>query len=143
MNKKLIEKLNEYFKNKAHIYGIEAAFMFGSTAEGAGRSDSDIDIAVYFGKEVSFDEYFKVITDISMDIERIVKREIDVVWIDKDFSKPMLYFNAIVKGIPIFYKNKDVYISLFLRALYEKEDFCRLGVLWQKEIAKRRLKRIK
>ncbi len=142
MNKSLIEKLSGYFKVNSDRYGISAAFLFGSTAEDTFRSDSDIDIAVYFSKELPSEEYFKAITDISVDIERITNREVDLIWIDREFSKPMLYFNAIVKGIPLFYKDKELYVTLFLRALYEKEDFCRLGILWQKEISKRRLKEL-
>ena len=52
----------------------------------------------------------------------------------------MLYYNAIILGIPLFVKDYDTFLSLKLEAIYQAEDFELFGVRWQQEIAKRLIK---
>lgn len=101
MDKQIIEKLNPFFRNNADKYGIGAAFIFGSCAEGMDGGYSDIDVAVYFRDVLSSDEMLSRIAEINIEIVKIIQREIDIIWIGHELSKPMLYYNAIVKGIPL------------------------------------------
>lgn len=137
----IIEKLKDYFTLKAKEFGVEASFLFGSFAHGFEKEESDIDIAVVLSKEIEKDREnaFEVITELSYRISTLIGREAQVILIDKDFSKPMLFYNAIVHGIPLFISNKDMHISLILRAIEEMESFSLFGTEWQIELAARRL----
>ena len=138
---KIIEKLKDYFSCKAEELGIEAAFLFGSFAHGFEKEESDVDIAVVLNKEAEKNRgsTFEVVTELSYRLSALTGRETQVVLIDKDFSKPMLFYNAIVHGMPVYISNKDKHISLVLRALEEMEAFSLFGTKWQIELAAKRL----
>ena len=80
-----------------------------------------------------------MVTELSYRLSALTGRETQVVLIDKDFSKPMLFYNAIVHGMPVYISNKDKHISLVLRALEEMEAFSLFGTKWQIELAAKRL----
>ena len=137
----LIKAFKEYFKNSAGKYGIEMAFLFGSYAFGHEKIASDIDIAIalheYPGSDKSV--VFDIISNLSYDLNKIFAKEISVLFIDKEFSKPMLFYNAIIHGVPLYIFDKEKYISFVLRALNEMEDFKIFGEKWQLEIIDKRL----
>ncbi|MEK6673970.1 MAG: nucleotidyltransferase domain-containing protein, partial [Nitrospirota bacterium] len=101
---KIIEKLKDYFICNANELGVEAAFLFGSFAHGFEKEESDVDIAVVLNERVgkNRETAFEVITELSFRISALIGKEAQVILVDKDFSKPMLFYNAIVHGIPIF-----------------------------------------
>src|SRR3989304_4460541 len=108
MDKKeeIIKPLKNYFNKNASLYGLEMVFLYGSWAKGFPRNDSDIDIAIVFSEEPSSDdESFRNITDISLSLSAEFNREANVIKIYEDFRKPMLYYNAIVSGLPVFIKD--------------------------------------
>ncbi|MFH0926869.1 MAG: nucleotidyltransferase domain-containing protein [bacterium] len=136
----LISQIINFFKEKARSFNIDMAFLYGSWARGYPREDSDIDIAILFSPEpTSEDDEFNLITEISLDLLIKFKKEISILSIQKDFLKPMLYYNAIVLGIPIIIVDFDRYISLKLQAISMMEDFSLFGIGWQFEAAKRNL----
>jgi predicted nucleotidyltransferase len=139
-----IEGFKKYFKDNAVKYGIEMAFLFGSYALGFEKKESDIDIAVKLTEAIESDRdiTFGVITDLSYDLSRISGREVSIIFIDKEFSKPMLFYNAIIHGIPLFISDKEKYISLAIRALNEMEDFRIFGLRWQLEMAEKKLSEV-
>lgn len=140
----IIEDVKNYFKEKAESLSIEMAFLYGSWARGYPGQDSDLDIAVVFAKEsFSEDELFEFLTIISLDISRKIGLETDIISVYKDFRKPMLYYNAIVLGIPVFFNNFDRYIDLKNEAIYQMEDFSIFGLSWQLEVARRNMEELK
>lgn len=141
--KKIILKLKDFFKQTAFQYHIEIVFLYGSWARGYPRTDSDIDIAILFSPEIdNKDKIFSLITDISYNLERNLNKEVNVLPIFEDFRRPMLYYNAIILGIPLFIKDSDKFLSLKLEAIYQMEDFQLFGIPWQQEIVKKNLKEI-
>lgn len=138
---KIIEKLKDYFTLIAKELGVEAAFLFGSFAHGFEKEESDVDIAVVFNEDVEKDREnaFEVITELSYRIGALIDKEAQVILIDRNFSKPMLFYNAIVHGMPLFISDRDKHISLVLRAIDEMEYFSLFGTKWQIELAAKRL----
>jgi hypothetical protein len=60
-----------------------------------------------------------------------------------DFRKPLLYYNAIVQGEPIYIKNFESYIEIKNEALYQMEDYSIFGLPWQIEMAERNLQELR
>ncbi len=104
--------------------------------------ESDVDIAVVFNKEMGRDELFEVITTISLEPTGLLRVETDVLYIDAEFSKPMLYYNAIVHGIPVYMKSFTRYVDKRFCAIYQMEDFSIFGTRWQAEILEKRLEKL-
>jgi predicted nucleotidyltransferase len=135
-----ITALQGFFARKASFFGVRMAFLYGSRAEGFPRDDSDIDIGVLFADEVtSEDETFDLATKISLYVSQEMKVETSVVPIYPDFRKPMLYYNVIVKGIPLYIGDYGRYLDLRNEAICQMEDFEIFGKGWQLLIAKKNL----
>ncbi len=133
-----IIRLKKFFRERALFYQIEMSFLYGSFARGCPHTFSDIDLGIIFSEEI--DEAQKIyflITEITFELHRCLNREVNIVSIDKDFSHPMLYYNVIMGGIPLFIKDDDRFLNLKLEAVYQMEDFQIFGTQWQYEIAKR------
>jgi predicted nucleotidyltransferase len=132
--------LQGFFTQRADHFRVQMAFLYGSRAEGFPREDSDIDIGVLFADEItSEDEMFDLATKISVSLSKEMKVEASVLPICPDFRKPMLYYNVIVKGIPLYIGNYGRYLDLRNEALYQMEDFEIFGKEWQLLIAKKNL----
>jgi len=144
MDKKeqLISAIKEYFNGKAKTYSVDIAFLYGSWAIGCPKASSDVDVAIIFNKEMDRDKIFDLITTISLELTNILKRETNVLHIDTGFYRPMLYYNAIVQGIPVFVKNFTRYVDARHHAIYQMEDFSIFGTKWQSEIVERRLEKL-
>lgn len=141
---RIVETLRNYFQREASCFGIEAAFLYGSWAVGFPRLESDIDIAVLFEDEgMSEDEIFEQLNGITLNLTKILSSEVNVILIRTDFGKPMLYYNIIIKGIPVFFKDHWKFIRLINEALYHMEDFETFGRKWQMDLARRNLEQIK
>ena len=139
----IIELAKNFFKEKAKHFYLDMAFLYGSWSRGFPRQDSDIDIAIVFAKEPpSEDEVFNIITAISLDLTKRTGLEVNVIPIYQDFQKPMLYYNAIVLGLPIFVSNPDRYIDLRNEAIHQMEDFSIFGVGWQLAVAESNLEEL-
>jgi len=134
------KRLKDFFEEKANKYGIEMVFLYGSWARGFPKEDSDVDIAVFFEEDAcTDDELFDRITDISFSLSKTISTEVNTIPIRHDFRQPMLYYNAIVLGIPVFIKEFDKYIAIKNVALFQMEDFILFGIDWQLTIAKKNL----
>jgi hypothetical protein len=55
----------------------------------------------------------------------------------------MLYYNAIVSGVPIYILEHASYIRLRNEAIFQMEDFKIFGIDWYFEVAKRNLEAIR
>ncbi len=144
MDKKgqLISAIKEYFNQKAKVYSIDISFLYGSWAIGYPKTGSDVDIAIIFNKEMDRDKIFDIITTISFELTSILKIETNVLHLDGEFYRPMLYYNAIVHGIPVFMESFTRYVDARLNAMHQMEDFSIFGTKWQSEIVERRLEKL-
>jgi len=144
MNKKthIISALHSYFHKKAKMHHVDMAFLYGSWAKGYPHANSDVDIAIIFNREMGKDKLFDIITSLSLELTRLLKIETNVLYIDKEFSKPMLFYNAIIHGIPVFIKSFTRYVDTRLHAMYEMEDFSIFGTQWQSEIVQKRIEKL-
>jgi len=144
VKEKLISEMRDFFKQRALHYHIDVAFLYGSWARGYPRQNSDVDLALLFSPEInSQDKIFFLISDISYKLGEQLNKEVNIISISRDFQHPMLYYNAIILGIPLFVQDYDRFLSLKLEAIYQAEDFDLFGVHWQKEIAKRLIHSLK
>jgi predicted nucleotidyltransferase len=140
----IIKRLKDYFDRNAGRYKLEMVFLYGSWAKGFPRYDSDVDIALIFSDEtISDDESLRKITDISLSLSEELGREVNAIRIYKDFRKPMLYYNAIILGLPVYIREQDKYIHIKNDALYHMEDYCIFGLDWQYEVATKNLEAIR
>lgn len=138
----LINDLRAFFDAYALNYQVEMAFLYGSWSAGLERGDSDVDVAVVFGKTVtsaSSDRTFFLITELSYHLSEQFKKEVNVISIDNDFSHPMLYYNAVIAGKPVFIGDNNRYAELMLEAIYQMEDFKIFGIPWQREAARKNM----
>jgi len=140
IREEIINKLRQFFEAKALHYGLDLVFLYGSWARGFPKEESDIDIAVFFSQRpISDDELFTAINDISLSSSKHLGRDVNIVVLRPDFREPMLYYNAIILGIPLFVKNAETYINLKNEAIYHMEDFSLFGIDWQLRNAKKNL----
>jgi predicted nucleotidyltransferase len=140
----IVGELRKYFLGNAQDYELEMVFLYGSWARGFPKDDSDVDIAVFFSKENGpEDEFFRQISDISLILEKELGREVNIIVIRPDFDKPMLYYNAIALGIPVYIRHKDKYLAIRNEAIQQMEDFNIFGREWQLSIARKNLDAIK
>lgn len=62
-------------------------------------------------------------------------REVNIIPIHRDFPHPMLYYNAIILGRPLYIKGKDKFLQLKLESIYQMEDFQIFALPWQRKVA--------
>jgi predicted nucleotidyltransferase len=140
MREEIIKQLKFFFENNADRHRLEMAFLYGSWAKGIPRPDSDIDLAIVFSPEPSTDdESYERLTDISLFLSTELKKEVNIIQIHEDFRKPMLYYNAIVKGIPFYVKDYSKFLALRKESIDQMEDYEIFGRDWQLIIARRNL----
>lgn len=135
----LLHVLKPFFKDNAHTFGVTVAFLYGSWVHGMQRDDSDVDVAVML-KEKNEDAIFDVINTITLRLCDVLHREVNVLYIDDDISKPMLHYNAIVQGEVIYFDDFTHYVDVYMSAMKQMEDFSIFGLAWQKYITEKNLK---
>ena len=135
--------IGSFFHGEAERFRVPAAFLYGSWAWGVPRRDSDVDVAVVFEDEPDEDTAYQRLMDMSLRLSDLTGREVNMISIDRDFQKPMLYYNALVQGVPVYRKRDDDIIRLRKRAIDEMEDFSLFGLQWQAEVARRNLEALK
>lgn len=136
---KIISVLESYFQSKAETYDLDVAFLYGSWAGGYPKEESDIDVAVLFSHKMDEDKAFDLVSNLSLELTDLLRHETDVLYIDSELSKPMLHYNAIVHGIPIFIRDFTRYADTKMKAISRMEDFGIFGLKWQSEIVEKRL----
>ena len=139
----IVSKLTAFFLGKAAQFDIAMVFLYGSFAGGYPKAESDIDLGILFDSDIK--DHFKIhsmVTDISYQLTMELKKEVNIVNIDPDFDHPMLYYNIIISGIPLYVKDDDRFLNLKLEALYQMEDFQLFGAKWQKDVAGALLKEV-
>lgn len=141
---RLVLQLRDFFEKQGEAYDINMAFLYGSWCRGYPKEKSDIDIAVVFNTTPSSEEeVLALITEISFAISKAIGKDVDIIPIYSDFRKPMLYYNAIVLGEPLYIKDFDRYLTYSMGALFHMEDFSMFGIRWQIERARRNLETLR
>ncbi len=128
-NKKEIEaKLRDFFA----MQDIKLAFLIGSYAMGTARPDSDVDIAVLFGR--SFD--VKQVLDLKEQLTELVGVDVDLVVLDN--IGPVMKMQALKTGI-LLHAEEGAYEQFFVSTVNEYDDlkYCRREI--EENILRRRL----
>jgi len=118
-----IKTLRNYFESRKDV---AFAFLFGSQARGTATRLSDVDIAVYFypakrhpveyGEEV----FYSTEDEIWSDVERILKREIEMLVLNRVSSTVAA---SAIRGIPLAINDWGLYLDFMLVVTREAEDF--------------------
>lgn len=119
----MIKSLNDYFEKRDDVL---MAFMFGSYAKATAHRESDVDIAVYFRPKTKyleweeFDVKYDAEDEIWLAIERLLKRNVDLIVLNR--ARSSIAASAI-NGMPIIIKDRGLYLDFMLRITREAEDF--------------------
>ena len=139
----ILEKLKSYFQTCAEKHNVDLAFLYGSWAAGRPKTASDVDVAVMFLGEPGQETAFERVTTFSLELTRLLNRETNVLVLDRELSKPMLHYNAIVHGTPVYVRDFTRYADVKLQALAQAEDFTIFGTAWQAEVIKHRVEAVR
>ncbi|ABP50932.1 MULTISPECIES: type VII toxin-antitoxin system MntA family adenylyltransferase antitoxin [Pyrobaculum] len=89
----------------AHVFkrwGVKFAYLFGSRARGLEREDSDWDVAVYFGREVTIIEE----AELGAELSKWLEAEVDVVALD---NAPLdLIYIVLRDGVVIYSEDEKL-----------------------------------
>lgn len=96
---------------------VALAVLFGSTATGAARLDSDLDLAVSAATPLNMQTRIDLLGDLAL----AFGRPVDLVDLDRIHS-PLLH-QILTKGRLVLCKDRTRYAELLLRMLYEQADF--------------------
>ncbi len=82
-SKEILLILKDYKKEKGHDYGIIDLGIFGSTARGQDREDSDVDVVIRFQRPDLF-----AMAGVKYDLEERIHRTVEIV----SYRENMNYF---------------------------------------------------
>jgi len=104
---------------------IAFAFLFGSTIKNQTHRNSDIDIGIYFypaGNEIEIEEdvRYECEEEIWEDIEKILKKEVDLVVLNRAPSTICL---SAIRGIPVIIKDWEIYLKFMEIVVSEGIDY--------------------
>ena len=110
---KIVADLASYFLTRPEV---AMAFLFGSWAKGTTHEASDMDVAVYFDRDVNDDEESAVWSD----VEQIAGVNVDFIVLNRAFP---LIADSALRGIPIIIKDRGLYLAFFSRTISEAIDY--------------------
>ena len=84
----------DYFSNRKDILSV---YLFGSRVKDNSDKSSDVDIAVFFKKDIRREDYTKKVMLLTDELSRILDKEIDIVVLNNVNS--FLKFQIIRNGI--------------------------------------------
>lgn len=118
----MIKILKQYFSKRKDVV---FAFLFGSGARANMRKESDIDIAIYVQPEQDlewedFGRTYKSENRIALDLERLLKKEIDLIVLNR--AKAILADEILRKGHPIVIKDSGIFLEYFCIISDEAEE---------------------
>ncbi len=119
-----MQSLREYFDKRDDV---AFAFLFGSAAKGRIRKEGDIDIAIYFRPEKdieweAFDKTFEEERRIGIDMERLFRKEVDLVVLNR--ARAVLADEIVRKGKRIVIKDKSIFLD-FLCIISDEAEYAR------------------
>jgi predicted nucleotidyltransferase len=124
IDEKVLESMKTYLEGRDDI---AFAFLFGSAARGKVRREGDVDIAVYFKpeKEVeweAFNKAYKGENRIALDLERLLKKEVDLVVLNR--ARAVIADEIIRKGKPLIIKDRGIFLD-FLCIISDEAEYVR------------------
>ncbi|MDP3947089.1 MAG: nucleotidyltransferase domain-containing protein [bacterium] len=139
----MVSQIKRFFQSEAERFRVQIAILYGSWAGGFPRRDSDLDVAVVFDDEPDEETLFQRLMDMSLLLSDLIGRDVNMIPIYPDFRKPMLYYNAIIQGMPVYAKQEETLTILRKKAIDEMEDFSIFGLQWQAELARKNLEALR
>ncbi len=125
----IIDRLKDYF---SHDDDIEMVLLYGSVAKGTFNPKSDIDIALYSKRELTFDALVKIQTELAL----MFDREIDIADLKK--AEGTFLYQIMTTAVKIKYE-ENIYVRYAMKALYFYEDFLPILRRTQEEKLRRML----
>lgn len=107
-----------YFNERSDT---DAVYLFGSTAAGTSRPESDIDIAVLFSDATRCDGMF--IIQMRQDLSDLFHRDVDLVCLND--AGPILRMQVLKRGKKLLDRNPRVLVRFIARTLIEYDDLKR------------------
>lgn len=126
--------LNKDYEKLMSLIGADIIFLFGSVLTENFRSDSDIDIGIYF-KNGRYDKCR--VYDAVMDFFRT--EQIDVAFLNE--AAPLLLYQVVKKGKTAAYKNYTALVEFRLRCLKQYWDTKKLRKL-KEQVLRKALERL-
>jgi len=125
----MLETLKKYFEGRKDV---AFAFLFGSAVRGRIRKEGDIDIGIYFWPEENleweaFDRRYEGEVRIALDIERMLKKEVDLLVLNR--AKAIIADEVIRKGIPIIVKDKGL-LWRFMCIVTDEAEYVRESIIY-------------
>ncbi len=96
---------------------IQLAFIFGSTANGKARSDSDLDIGLAATTSLTAAQKLELMDELAVEFGR----PIDLV--DLTTAPPPILSQILTKGVCILKKDVNLYAALIKKVWYDQADF--------------------
>jgi predicted nucleotidyltransferase len=123
----MLELLKDYFERRKDV---AFAYLFGSAARGKVRKEGDIDIAIYFypDKDIEWEDFgktYKGENSISLGLERLLKKEVDLVVLNR--AKAVLADEIVRKGTPIIIKDRGILMDFFC-IVSDEAEYVREGL---------------
>ncbi len=118
-----VNNIKEYF---SHRKDIAFAFLFGSQAKRTATRLSDVDIAVYFYPSlrhpIEFEEgvYYKGENEIWGDIERLLKKEVELLVLNR---VPATIAASAIRGVSLAIHDWGLYLDFMLVVTDVADDF--------------------
>lgn len=97
---------------------IDWCILFGSGASGKMHPRSDVDLAIYSSVTALTDLKLQLIGE----LEDLLQAEVDLTIWHSDMS-PLLMFEIMTKGKPLFVSNRDILIEKQIYAIKMYEDY--------------------
>lgn len=95
---------------------VRSAWLFGSTAAGRARQDSDVDVGVWMDGDCTFERF----ADLAARIEGRTGLPIDLLVLDR--ASPLVVMDA-VNGIPVLTRDERAQLEWVLQVSREAEDW--------------------
>jgi len=129
MNEQIKRTLRLFFKKEDNI---RLAFLIGSFATGKSRPDSDVDVAVLFGRIPDHME----ILDLRERLSEGLKRDIDLVILNE--AGPIIRMQALKTGIRLR-AEKGTYEDFFVRTVNEYDDLKQIRAPIEEAVLRRKI----
>lgn len=103
---------------------VKFAFLFGSYATGEADKWSDIDVGIYFSKEVTDELKNKIRFEIMNQLEPF---NVDIGYLDNEDIPPIIFVLA-TEGIPIVINDEDTFYEERMRKIHLLEEMRLIGI---------------
>ncbi len=124
IDKTVSKKITSYFTSRTDTIAV---YLFGSTAKGKERKNSDLDLAVLFEERLDQNQRFQTKLQITNDLEDCLKRKIDLV----DLRSADLFFIHQIMRNKVLLFERDTYGRVAFEVDYRKRYFDHMPTLKQ------------